>query len=83
MHEVGEVLHVAGSGRIIIQLNGDADEGHILCDRGGTKIAKVMELIGPLTRPYASARPLTNNLRNIVGKKLFALGAESERRRRR
>jgi rRNA processing protein Gar1 len=37
------------------------------------KIAKVTELIGPVSSPFASAIPLTNNLRKISGKKVFAL----------
>jgi len=66
-------MHLAGSGRVIIQLSGKIDEGQILCDETGTKIAKVMELIGPIKRPFASATPLTNNIRKYIGKNVFAI----------
>jgi RNA-binding protein len=49
------------------------------------KIAKVTELIGPVSSPFASAIPLTNNLRKISGKKVFALDqapAKKKSRRR-
>lgn len=72
MREVGEVLHVAGSGRVIIKLSRSVNENQILYNRRGTKIAKVLEIIGPIARPYASAMHLTNNTRNIVGRRLFA-----------
>jgi RNA-binding protein len=50
LQEVGEIMHLAGSGRVIIQLTEKLDEGAILCDETGTKVAKVMELIGPIKR---------------------------------
>ncbi len=72
MQEVGEILHLAASGRVIIQLSGKLAEGQILCDETGTKVAKVMELIGPIKRPFASATPLTNNIKKYIGKSVFA-----------
>ena len=64
-------MHLAGSGRVIIQLTEKLDEGAILCDETGTKVAKVMELIGPIKRPFASATPLTNNIEKFIGKSVF------------
>jgi len=66
-------MHLAGSGRVIIQLTEKLDEGTILCDETGTKVAKVMELIGPIKRPFASATPLTNNIKKYIGKSVFAI----------
>ena len=73
MQEVGEILHLAASGRVIIQLSGKLVEGQILCDETGTKVAKVMELIGPIKRPFASATPLTNNIEKFIGKSVFTI----------
>ena len=66
-------MHLANSGRVIVRLNSEVSEGQILCDNNSQKIAKVTELIGPVTNPFASAIPLTNNLRKISGKKVFVL----------
>lgn len=73
MQEVGEVLHLARSGRVIVQLTKLVDEGQILCDEKSGRVAKVMELIGPVRKPYASATPLTNNIKKYTGKKVFAI----------
>jgi RNA-binding protein len=73
LQEVGEIMHLAGSGRVIIQLSDELSEGVILCDEKGTKVAKVMELIGPVKRPFASAMPLTNNIKKYIGKAVFAV----------
>jgi len=73
LQEVGEVLHLARSGRIIVQLTKLVDEGQILCDEKSGRVAKVMELIGPVRKPYASATPLTNNIKKYTGKKVFAI----------
>ena len=73
MQEVGEIMHLAGSGRVIVQLSNKIVEGQILCDEKGTRVAKVMELIGPVRRPFASATPLTNNIKKYIGKSVFAV----------
>ena len=64
-------MHLAGSGRVIVQLSKELVEGQILCDNKGTRVAKVMELIGPIKRPFASATPLTNNIKKFIGKHVF------------
>jgi len=66
-------MHLAASGRVIIQLSKELVEGQILYDEKGTRIAKVMEMIGPVKRPFASAMPLTNNIKKHIGKNVFAL----------
>ena len=66
-------MHLASSGRVIVQLNNSVAEGQILCDEKSTRIAKVMELIGPVSKPYASAIPMTNNIKKYKGKKVFAI----------
>ena len=71
MQGVGEVLHLASSGRVIIRLTKVLRDGQLLVDDAGRKIAKVSEMIGPVGAPYASAAPLTNNIEKYVGKKVF------------
>jgi len=72
LQEVGEIMHLAASGRVIIQISKELVEGQILCDEKGTRVAKVMEMIGPVKRPFASAMPLTNNIKKYIGKNVFA-----------
>jgi len=77
---VGEVLHLASSGRVIIRLSTTVRDGQLLVDDAGRKIAKVSEMIGPVDAPYASATPLTNNIEKYVGKKIF-MGEETPAQR--
>ncbi len=69
--EVGEILHQAKSGRIIIKLIKDIKVGDILTDSKGKKIAKVVEIIGPVNTPYASAIPLTDRIKKYIGTKVY------------
>jgi RNA-binding protein len=73
LQEVGEIIHLAGSGRVIIRLRQLLDEGNFVCDESGRRIAKVTELIGPVASPYASAISLTNNIKKYAGKKVYFL----------
>ena len=86
MQEVGEILHLARSGRVIVRLSKVVTQDQILCDESSTKVAKVTELIGPVAKPYASAISLTNNVKKFVGKKMFAFDippAKKQNRRKR
>ncbi len=66
-------MHLASSGRVIIRLKRQLDEGNFVCDESGRRIAKVAELIGPVSNPYASAISLTNNIKKYVGTKVYFL----------
>ena len=86
MQEVGEILHLATSGRVIVRLSKTVVQDQILCDENSTKVAKVTELIGPVAKPYASAISLTNNIKKFVGKKMFTFDippAKKQNRRKR
>jgi len=86
LQEVGEILHLATSGRVIVRLSKTVTQDQILCDENSTKVAKVTELIGPVAKPYASAISLTNNIKKFVGKKMFAFDippAKKQNRRKR
>ena len=66
-------MHIANSGRVIVRLSKEIKEGQILCDKNNQKIGRVTEPIGPIKNPFASAIPLTNNLKKISGTKVFSL----------
>ena len=83
MQEVGEILHLAISGRVIVRLSKVVTQDQILCDENSTKVAKVTELIGPVAKPYASAMSLTNNTKKFVGKKMFASEAPPAKKQNR
>jgi len=80
LQEVGEILHLATSGRVIVRLSKTVVQDQILCDQNSTKVAKVTELIGPVAKPYASAMSLTNNIKKFVGKKMFAFEIPSAKK---
>jgi len=86
LQEVGEILHLATSGRVIVRLSKTVVQDQILCDQNSTKVAKVTEMIGPVAKPYASAISLTNNIKKFVGKKMFTFDippAKKQNRRKR
>ena len=66
-------MHIANSGRVIVRLSREVKEGQIICDKDNQKIGRITELIGPVKNPFASAIPLTNNVKKISGTKVFSL----------
>src|SRR5215208_4420854 len=76
--EVGEIIHLARSGRLIVKLNAVGAErvksGELLIDGSGRKVGKVAELIGPVRTPYASVITMTDRTSRLVGSKVFSGG---------
>lgn len=84
--EVGEVMHLAKSGRLIVKLNEAGQNiraGEILVDSSGRRVGKVSELIGPVGAPYASVIPMTDRTARLVGEKVFSAGQAKPKGRRR
>lgn len=74
MQEVGEVLHRARSGRLIVRLTQKVEPGSFLLDSKGRKTARVVELIGPVARPYASAAPASERADTAKERRKLFLG---------
>jgi signal recognition particle subunit SRP19 len=84
MDELGTIIHVARSGRIIVKIDNDASKikspGVSLVDSSGLRIGRVQEIFGPVFSPYASILPSRNKLGGIVGKKVFVADEDSFRK---
>jgi RNA-binding protein len=84
MDELGTIIHVARSGRIIVKIDNDASKikstGVSLVDSSGLRIGRIQEIFGPVFSPYASILPSRNKLDGIVGKKVFIADEDSFRK---
>lgn len=72
MSEVGTVLHLTRSGQLILRAGEVPDPGAILYDDEGRRVAKVVEVFGPVGAPYISATPLTDRVKKLIGRKIYA-----------
>lgn len=75
--EIGEVMHLAKSGRLIVKLNAAGTgikAGELLVDGSGRRVGRVAELIGPVSAPYASVIPMTDRTSRLIGTKVFSGG---------
>lgn len=75
--EIGEIMHLAKSGRLIVKLSAagtGVKAGELLVDGSGKRVGKVAELIGPVSAPYASVIPMTDRTSRLIGTKMFSGG---------
>jgi RNA-binding protein len=75
--EIGEIMHLAKSGRLIVKLNAAGASiraGELLVDGSGKRVGRVAELIGPVSAPYASVIPMTDRTSRLIGAKIFSGG---------
>ncbi|MFZ0628073.1 MAG: hypothetical protein WAM16_02085 [Nitrososphaeraceae archaeon] len=71
MEKIGEIIHLAKSGRLIVKIEEKANHnliGQALTDDKGTKVGKIIELIGSIKSPYASVIPTLNSKYSVGGK---------------
>jgi RNA-binding protein len=81
--EIGEVMHLAKSGRLIVKLNTAGAvlrAGELLVDGSGRRVGRIAELIGPVSAPYASVIPMTDKAGRLAGTKVFSGGQAKPRR---
>tara|TARA_B100001750_G_scaffold210656_1_gene191368 strand:+ start:891 stop:1112 length:222 start_codon:yes stop_codon:yes gene_type:complete len=71
MEQEGLALHIAKSGRLIIQCKSKKVKGKNVFDQRGNKIAKISEIIGPVKAPYISAIPLNDKAKRVIGKTVY------------
>jgi rRNA processing protein Gar1 len=71
--EVGEIIHKAKSGRLILKLYEQTTikTGDTIVDSQGKKIGNVNELIGSVNSPYASVILLKDDFKIKSGEKVF------------
>ncbi|HEX2304991.1 MAG TPA: Gar1/Naf1 family protein [Nitrososphaeraceae archaeon] len=70
MEKIGEIVHLAKSGRLIVKIEENINHnliGQSLIDDRGTKVGKIIELIGSVKSPYASVIPTINSKYSIGG----------------
>jgi RNA-binding protein len=80
LEKIGEILHMAKSGRLIVKVDEQISHkllGQALIDEKGTKIGKIIELIGSVKSPYASVIP-TIDSKYSVGGKVFTSDAHNQ-----
>jgi RNA-binding protein len=56
MEMIGEIIHMAKSGRLIVKVEENTNHnliGQALIDNNGSRIGKIIELIGSVKSPYA------------------------------
>lgn len=73
LQEAGAILHQAKSGRLIVKVSKGVGVGSVLLDERGRKLGRVVELIGPVSSPYASVAPVTSRL-GRKGDRVFVQG---------
>jgi RNA-binding protein len=86
MNELGEVLHMAKSGRLIVKMSAATSEKKVIgipvVDSTGKQIGKIQEIFGPVVSPYASVQPGREKLTSIIGTKVFIADEASFRKMR-
>jgi rRNA processing protein Gar1 len=69
--KLGQVLHQAKSGNLIVKAEVFLKPSIPVFDASGKKIGFVVETFGPISSPYVSVKPTTDRVRKLIGEQLY------------
>lgn len=75
MRRLGKVLHLSKSHALIVKLDPPkfVRPGTKACDSKLKNVGIVMDILGPVSGPYASVRPMSAKPESIIGRTVYAL----------
>jgi len=73
VQRLGLVLHVSPSRNVIVKVENVPRIGETVVDERLKPVGKVVDLIGPVSSPYASVRVTIENPQKLANAKLYAL----------
>ena len=83
LNRLGSVLHKSrGSNNLILRAENTAFPGEVAVDKSLRKVGSILDLFGPVDKPYISVRPFKDNSDEYVGQILYKLTQENQRRGR-
>ena len=75
MRRLGKVLHLSRSRALIVKLDPPKSvrPGTKACDSKLKNVGIVMDILGPVSGPYASVRPTIAKPESLIGRTVYAL----------
>jgi len=71
MKKAGRILHYTKYKVFVVESSGKIIPNTYLIDDKGRKIGIVIDVIGPITKPYLVVKPLVNNPDKYIGKEVY------------
>ena len=73
MQRLGLILHISSNRSIIVKLENIPRIGEIVVDENLKQVGKVFDILGPVSSPYATIKPLVRNVESYRNKMLYAV----------
>jgi RNA-binding protein len=79
LEKLGTVLHVSGSGKLVIKTRKKVKTGIRVFDEKLNTVGIVFEIFGPVKNPYISIKPEIREVEHYIGCTLYANEDEAKR----
>lgn len=71
MKKAGKIIHYTKYRVFVIEALGKVIPNTYIVDNTGRKIGVVIDVIGPITKPYLVVKPLVDNPHKFVGREVY------------
>jgi len=79
---MGKVLHITSNKNIILKAENCAQIGARVVDENLKPVGKIFDIFGPVSSPYVSVKPDTENPDSFIGRTLYMIPSKSQRKGR-
>lgn len=79
LEKLGIVLHVSGSGKLVIKTRKKVTTGIRVFDEKLSTVGRVFEIFGPVKNPYISIKPEIHEVERYIGCALYTNEDEVKR----
>jgi RNA-binding protein len=73
LQRLGLILHVSPSKNMIVKVEKISKIGETVVDENLKPVGKVFDLIGPVSSPYLSIRPVVSDPERLVNKPVYVI----------
>lgn len=81
LQRIGRVLHVSSSRNIILKAENVPRIGDKVVDGNLKPVGTVLDVFGPVSKPYVAVKPKTKELQCFLNRVLYAVPSQKSRRK--
>ena len=82
MQRLGRVLHTSQSKNIVVRVENIPKIGAEVVDENLKPLGKVYDVLGPVSSPYVSIKPIFQDKEKLEGKMLYILSSRRRKTRK-
>jgi len=83
LQRLGLILHVSPSKNMIVKVERTSKIGEMVVDENLKPVGRVFDMIGPVSSPYLSIKPMINDPERLVNRPVYVIPSKRRKEKSR